>query len=65
MSRLDKLKQQQNKLNTHYKQLVEQAYNLRQTDHEASDVSAYKAVKILDKLNRLKYLAIENSQSFS
>ncbi|MGB6268307.1 MAG: Lacal_2735 family protein [Olleya sp.] len=65
MSRRDKLKQHQNKLNKRYKQLVEQAYNLRQTDHEASDVSAYKAVKVLDKLNRLKYLARENSQSFS
>lgn len=65
MSRKDVLKYHQKKLNKRYKQLIEQAYNLRQTDHEQSDVSAYKAIKILDKLNRLNYLSRENSQSFS
>ncbi|AXO80015.1 Lacal_2735 family protein [Olleya aquimaris] len=65
MTRRDLLQQHQNKLNKRYKQLVEQAYNLRQTDHEASDVFAYKAIKILDKLNRLSYLARDVSQTAS
>ena len=65
MTRRDLLQQHQNKLNKRYKQLVEQAYNLRQTDHEASDVLAYKAIKILDKLNRLSYLARDVSQTAS
>ncbi|WGD33881.1 Lacal_2735 family protein [Olleya sp. YS] len=65
MSRRDKLKQHQHKLNKRYKQLVEHAYNLRQTDHEASDVSEYRAIKLLDKLNKLKYLVREQSQPLS
>ncbi|MEM5540791.1 MULTISPECIES: Lacal_2735 family protein [unclassified Olleya] len=65
MDRLNLLKQHQNKLNKRYKQLIEQSYNLRQTDHEQSDVSAFKAIKILNKLNRLKFLAREQSQTVS
>ena len=38
------------------KQLIEQAYNFRQTDSALSDISEYKAIKLLNKLNRLKYL---------
>jgi len=52
----DLIKTYQVKLNERYKQLVEQAYNLRQTDSALSDISEYKAIKILDELNRLKYL---------
>lgn len=65
MSRRDKLKQQQLKLNKRYKQLVEEAYNLRQTNHEESDLSEYRALKLLDKLNKLKFLVRESPQSFS
>ncbi|MEL0645532.1 Lacal_2735 family protein [Olleya sp. Ti.3.14] len=65
MDRLNLLKQHQNKLNKRYKQLIEQSYNLRQTDHEQSDVTAFKAIKILNKLNRLKFLAREQSQTVS
>ncbi|AUC77363.1 MULTISPECIES: Lacal_2735 family protein [unclassified Olleya] len=65
MNNPDLLKAHQNKLKKRYKQLVEHSYNLRQTDHEASDVSAFKAVKLLDKLNKLNYLARESSQSLS
>ena len=46
MSRRDLLKQQQLKLNKRYKQLVEEAYNLRQTNHEESDMSEFRAIKI-------------------
>lgn len=46
----------QMELNKKYKELVEQAYNLRQTDSALSDISEYKALKLLDELNRLKYL---------
>jgi hypothetical protein len=65
MKRKDLLKQHQQKLNKRYKQLVEQAYNLRQTDHALSDDSEYKAMKLLNKLNKLKYLSRENSQPIS
>ena len=56
------LKKHQRKLSKKYKKLVEQAYNLRQTDHALSDISEFKAVKLLDKLNKLKYLSREHSQ---
>ena len=65
MSRRDKLKQQQLKLNKRYKQLVEEAYNLRQTNHEESDLSEYRALKLLDKLNKLKFLVRETPQALS
>ncbi len=65
MSRKDLLKYQQQKLNKRYKLLIEQAYNLRQTDHAMSDLSEYKALKLLNKMNRLKFLSRENSQPAS
>ena len=40
-----------------YKQLIEQAYNLRQTDSAESDISEFDAIKLLDELNKLKYLS--------
>lgn len=51
-----KIKKHKNKLLIKYKQLVEEAYNLRQTDHEMSDISEYRAMIMLNRLNRLKYL---------
>jgi len=58
----DSIKTYQLKLNERYKQLVEQAYNLRQTDSALSDISEYKAIKLLDELNKLKYLYREIPQ---
>ena len=63
MDRQNLLKQHQTNLYKRYKQLIEQSYNLRQIDHEQSDVSAFKAIKVLNKLNRLNYLAREQSQT--
>ncbi|WP_370478392.1 Lacal_2735 family protein [Tamlana flava] len=56
MKRLDQIKSHQAKLYAQYRSLVEQAYNFRQTDSALSDISEYKAIKLLNKLNRLKYL---------
>lgn len=63
MASFTKLKEDQNRLNNKYKQLVEEAYNLRQTDHALSDISEFKAIKLLDKLNKLKFLSREYSQT--
>ena len=63
MNRIEKIKTHQVKLNTKYKQLIEQAYNFRQTDSALSDISEYKAIKLLNKLNRLKYLQREQHQT--
>ena len=48
-----------------YKQLIEDAYNFRQTDSALSDIFEYNALKLLDKLNRLKYLSREPLQTIS
>lgn len=56
MGKLANIKDKQNKLQQQYKQLIEQAYNLRQTDSAESDFTEYRAIKLLNKLNKLKYL---------
>ena len=50
------LKSNKSKLLKRYKQLMEEAYNFRQTDHALSDISEYRAIKLLNRLNRLKFL---------
>ncbi|AUP80993.1 Lacal_2735 family protein [Flavivirga eckloniae] len=61
MNKLDNIETHKKRLCKRYKELIEQAYNFRQTDSALSDISEYRAIKLLDKLNRLKYLARENS----
>lgn len=56
MANIDRLLQKKTKLKNEYKQLIEDAYNLRQTDHALSDFSEYKATKVLNKINKLKFL---------
>jgi hypothetical protein len=51
-----KLLQKKLKLNKKYLQLIEYAYNLKQTDHALSDFSEYKATKVLNKINKLKFI---------
>ena len=65
MDRIDTIKSNQKKLNKRYKQLIEQAYNFRQTDSALSDISEFRAIKLLNKLNRLKYLSRELPQPAS
>ena len=50
------LKSRKRKLQKRYKQLIEDAYNFRQTDHALSDISEYRAMQLLNRLNRLKFL---------
>ena len=49
------IKNRQKKLDERYKELMEEAYNFRQTDSELSDLSEFKAMRLLNKLNALKY----------
>ena len=65
MSNSSEIKENQSKLHKQYKQLIENAYNFRQTDSALSDIFEYNALKLLDKLNRLKYLSREPLQTFS
>lgn len=63
MNRIDIIKSNQAKLHKQYKQLMEQAYNMRQTDSALSDISEFKAIKLLNRLNRLKYLSVEQKKT--
>lgn len=65
MERIQRLRAKKQKLQMHYKQLMEQAYNFRQTDHELSDISEYRALKLLQKINRLSFLERESKQLVS
>lgn len=51
------IKNRQMTLNQRYKELMEQAYNFRQTDAELSDLSEFRAMKLLNKLNALRYFS--------
>ncbi len=56
MDSLLKIRAQKKTLQEQYKKLIEEAYNLRQTDSALSDISEFRALKLLDKLNKLTYL---------
>ncbi len=60
--KINQIKTDQKKLVSRYKSLMEQAYNFRQTDSALSDIFEFKAIKLLNKLNRLKYLVGDNEQ---
>lgn len=57
MSINDIIKNKQTKLDARYKELVEQAYNFRQTDSEISDLAEFHAMRLLNKLNTLRYFS--------
>nr|WP_256259883.1 Lacal_2735 family protein [Winogradskyella luteola] len=48
--------QKKTRLKQKYLQLIEDAYNLRQTDHALSDFSEYQATKVLYELNKLRFV---------
>lgn len=65
MKTISEIIDRQQKLQNRYKQLIEQAYNFRQTDSALSDISEYKAYKLLYKLNRMRFLNRETLQPAS
>lgn len=56
MKHTQKYIDKQNTLLSCYKSLVEQAYNFRQTDSALSDFSEFKAIQLLHKMNKQKFL---------
>lgn len=56
MNTLEELQSKRSRLQKRYKRLIEDAYNWRQTDSALSDISEFKAIRLLDKLNRLRFL---------
>ena len=59
------IKKQKTRLQKQYKVLIEEAYNFRQTDHALSDISEFRALKLLDKLNKLSYLERDSNAPLS
>ncbi|MCC1484477.1 Lacal_2735 family protein [Winogradskyella sp. E313] len=56
MSGEDKLLQRMHKLRQKYLLLIEDAYNYRQIDHSLSDIAEYRSIKILNRINELKFV---------
>lgn len=65
MSRLNQLKRYRKHLEERYNKLVERANDYKYVDEGKSDRSAFKAMKVLEKLNRVKYLDQEVSNAIS
>ncbi len=63
MHNSEKLLQKKRALKQKYIQLVEDAYNFKQTDHALSDIFEYKATLILNKINKLKFVVSDASSS--
>ncbi|PKH52923.1 hypothetical protein CXF68_00085 [Tenacibaculum sp. Bg11-29] len=63
MSRINQLQNYRTHLEDRYRKLVERANDYKYEDECKSDRSAFKAMQILEKLNRVKYLYKELSNT--
>lgn len=64
MSSSELLLNKKRKLKLRYLQLIEDAYNYKQIDHAFSDISEFKAIKVLNKINELKFVVKDNQFRF-
>jgi hypothetical protein len=65
MSRLNQLSRYRKHLEERYNKLVERSNDYKYIDEIKSDRAAYKAMKILGKLNKVNYLNKEFSNTIS
>ncbi len=63
MSRLNQLSRYRKHLEERYDRLVERSNDYKYIDEIKSDRAAYKAMKILGKLNKVSYLNREFSKT--
>ncbi len=63
MTRINQLHRYKNHLEERYRKLVERANDYKYVDECKSDCSAFKAMKVLEKINRIKYLDKDLSNS--
>ena len=61
MSRLHQLKSYKKHLQERYEKLLEMSSNYRFEDESISDLAAFKAMKLKEKLNQVSYLDRELS----
>ena len=64
MSRINQLQRYKKHLEERYFKLVERANDYKYEDECKSDRSAFKAMQVLEKLNRVKYLDKDQSNVF-
>ena len=60
MSSAEILLSKKRKLKQKYLFLIEDAYNHKQIDQAYSDLSEFKAIKVLNKINQLKFVVSDN-----
>uniref|UniRef100_UPI0040484C2B hypothetical protein n=1 Tax=Polaribacter sp. TaxID=1920175 RepID=UPI0040484C2B len=65
MSQILQLHRYRKHLEDRYNRLVERSIDYKYEDESTSDQAAFKAMKILEKLNRVKYLDQDFSNSLS
>lgn len=56
MSQLKQLFRYRRHLEDRYRKLMERSSDYKYVDEAKSDIASYKAMKILEKINRVKYL---------
>lgn len=56
MSRLNQLHIYRKHLEERYHQLVQRSNDYKYEDESKSDLASYKAMKVLEKLNRVRFL---------
>ncbi|WP_095073483.1 Lacal_2735 family protein [Tenacibaculum jejuense] len=56
MSRLNQLSRYKKHLEERYRKLIEQSNDYKYVDEPKSDMAFYKAMKVLEKINRVNYL---------
>ncbi|MDO6813058.1 hypothetical protein [Tenacibaculum soleae] len=56
MSRINQLQRYREHLEERYRKLVERANDYKYEDECKSDRSAFKAMRVLEKLNKVRYL---------
>ena len=65
MSRINQLHKYKNYLEDKYRKLVERANDYKYVDECKSDRSAFKAMKVLEKINKINYLNKDLSNSIA
>ena len=63
MQRLNRLHIYRRHLEDRYNKLIERSNDYKYVDKSKSDSAAFKALKVLEKLNRVKYLERDFSNS--
>ena len=63
MSSAERLLQEKRELKQKYLFLIEDSYNHKQIDQAYSDLSEFKAIKVLNRINELKFVVTDSQFS--